>query len=273
MLFSKPIWIGTDHIFPLVCLLFILGYFLYIVYYTLDLFFLNPFKQIPPLTKREEQLIASYLPFYKGLSERMKKKFKKRVVRFRDRKRIDFQGNVEEKKKIILLLSATAVMLTLGMADFLILSIKRIIVYPTQYYSKITRKTHYGEYNAGLKTLVFSADHLMEGFRVPNDNLNLAVHEFAHAISFNVSNKLNPRSYIFMYGMGKIKRMISNPDFISKLEGTSYFRPYGKTNIHEFFAVAVENFVETPSEFESRFPKLYGIVKSMLNFGFYHLPK
>jgi len=158
------------------------------------------------------------------------------------------------------------------MADFLILSIKKIIVYPTQYYSRITKQNHYGEYNPGLKTIVFSADHLLEGFRIPNDNINLAVHEFAHAISFNVANKLYTRSYVFLFGMNKIKRLISNAEFISKMERTGYFRPYAKTNIHEFFAVSVENFVETPSDFEDQFPKLYSIIKRMLNFGFYRMP-
>ncbi len=244
---------------------------MYIVYYTLDLFFLNPFKKIPRLTVQEESLMASHLPFYRHLSASKKQRFKKRVVRFRDRKKIDFHEEVTERHKITLLLSATAVMLTLGMDDFLILSIHRVIVYPTQYYSRITKKAHYGEYNPGLKTIVFSADHLLEGFRIPNDNINLAVHEFAHAISFNVANKLNTRSYVFILGMKKIKSLFTDVDFISRMESSEYFRSYGKTNIHEFFAVSVENFVETPVEFENQFPELYAIIKRMLNFGFYRM--
>jgi hypothetical protein len=159
------------------------------------------------------------------------------------------------------------------MADFLILSIKRIIIYPTQYYSRITKQDHYGEYNPGLRTIVFSADHLLEGFRIPNDNINLAVHEFAHAISFNVANKLYIRSYVFLIGMQKMKRLFSNSDFVIKMDRTNYFRSYGKTNIHEFFAVSVENFVETPDEFEHHFPKLYIIIRRMLNFGFYRIER
>ena len=159
-------------------------------------------------------------------------------------------------------------MLTLGMSDFMRLSIQKILVYPTEYYSRLTRQKHYGEYNLGLKTLVFSAEQLIQGFIIPNDNINLAVHEFAHALSFNVKNKLYSRSYIFIIGMRKIKRLFSNPDFISKIDSTAYFRSYGKTNVHEFFAVSVENFVETPQEFKRQFPELFEIIRRMLNFGF-----
>lgn len=261
---------GID-IFGFVALACILGYLLYIIYYTLDLFFLNPFKRIAPLTSQEEGTIRANLPFFNHLSPPKKERFKKRVVRFRDRKEIFFHDDVVEKDKITLLLSATAAMLTLGMADFLILSVKTIRVYPKEYYSKFSKQNHYGEYNPNLKMLVFSEEHLLHGFKIPNDNINLAVHEFSHAISFNIANKLNLRSYIFMFGMRGIKSLFHSPDFMEKVNSSGYFRSYGNTNIHEFFAVSVENFVETPEEFKRQFPKLYRIIRRMLNFGYYRM--
>ena len=261
---------GID-VFGGIAIAFILGYLLYIIYYTLDLFFLNPFKKIPPLSSQEEQVILENLPFYHHLSAHHKKRFKKRVVRFRARKKIVFHEEVIQKEKITLLLSATAAMLTLGMADFLILSVEKIMVYPREYYSKLTKKQHYGEYNPALKILVFSEENLLHGFKIPNDNINLAVHEFSHAISFNVANKLNLRSYMFMFGMRSIHQLFHNKAFIAKVDRTGYFRSYGKTNIHEFFAVSVENYVETPEEFQKQFPKLYAIIKRMLNIGYYRL--
>lgn len=258
-------------VFAIGCIISIIGYFLYIVYYTLDLFFLNPFNKIPPLTAIEKQIIIENLPFYKALNDRLKAKFEKRVVRFRHRKKILFHEDVQNQDKIRLLLAATGTMLTLGMADFLILSINKIIVYPSQYYSVMTKKEHFGEYNPGLKTLIFSEEQLLLGFRIPNDNLNLAVHEFAHALSFNVANKLNVRSFLFLFGMKRIKKLLRNNEFNAKWEKNKYFRAYGKTNLHEFFAVAVESYVETPKEFEKQFPKLFKTLQFMLNLGFYKL--
>ncbi|UWX55623.1 zinc-dependent peptidase [Maribacter litopenaei] len=249
-----------------------LVYLLYVIYYTLDLFFLNPFERIPLLTEIEKKTIATNLPFYLTLNKRLKKRFEKRVTRFRQRKKIIFHEEVQNKEEITLLLSATGVMLTLGMADFLILSIKRILIYPSSYYSRISKQHHHGEYHPRLKTLVLSAEHLREGFRIPNDSLNPAVHEFAHALSFNVANKLNIRSFLFMIGMGSIKRLLKQPEFISQWQENQYFREYGRTNSHEFFAVAVESFVETPEAFKSHFPELYKTLQFMLNMRFYRLP-
>jgi len=204
--------ITTEAIFAIIALLFIVCFLGYIIYYALDLFFLNPFTKLPELTKQEEALIAANLPFYRKLSETHKKKFKKRLIRFRSRKKIVFHEDVENQEAIKLLLSATVAMLTMGMRDFMVLSIKRIIIYPTEYYSKFTRQNHYGEYNPGLKIVVFSAEQLFHGFKIPNDNINLAVHEFAHAISFNVMNKQSFHSWSFMRGLKKLKRMYNSKD-------------------------------------------------------------
>jgi hypothetical protein len=64
----------------------------------------------------------------------------------------------------------------------------------------------------------------LEGFRIPNDNLNLAGHEFAHASSYNVANKLNVRSFLFIFGMKKMKCLLSDAEFNAKWEKNNYFR-------------------------------------------------
>ena len=69
-----------------------------------------------------------------------------------------------------------------------------------------------------------------------------------------------------------MSQLLKNSEFNKKWEKTGYFRDYGRTNVHEFFAVAVESYVETPKDFEVQFPKLFQIVRSMLNLGFYKLP-
>lgn len=245
------------------------GIVLYLLYYAIALYFIDPFIRLKALTVREEGFISYHLPFYRKLSLHQRNKFKKRVIRFKSKKEIVFNGNVEKEGEIVLLLSATAVMLTFGHRDYLMDSVRRIIVYPSQYYSIFTKKDHYGEYNPRLRTLVFAADQLRAGFKLPNDNINLGAHEFAHALIFNMMERNSIQSSVFKKGLKKIKQLLENPDFVKKMDDRAYFRSYGKTNVHEFFAVAVENYVETPSVFKKEFPALYLDIKRMLNFDFH----
>ncbi len=249
-------------------LAYILGYFLYIIFYALRLYHVNPFVKLKRLTPQEKELIIKNFPAYNNFSSLQKQKFELRLIRFRSRKQFMFHGLVPQQEQMVLLICATAIMLTMGVKDYMISSIDRIIIYPTHYFSRINRQSHIGEYNPRLKTLVLSAEHFKAGFDSLDDNLNLGLHEFAHALSFNALAKRNREAQIFMLGLKKIQQLHLDVHFLEQLNNTAYFREYGMENIHEFFAVAVESYVETPADFQKVFPELYGIIGQMLNFDF-----
>ncbi|MEE9363265.1 MAG: zinc-dependent peptidase [Cellulophaga sp.] len=252
-------------VFLLICFL---GYFFYIVYKAVKLYGINSFKKAKKLTFSEKQLLLNTFPIYGQLPLKYKHRFEERIAHFRMGKKFIFQGEIEKKEELKLLLSATAVMLTLGVKDYLIASINRIIIYPSKYFSRLNNRHHLGEYNPKLKTLVFSAEHVFEGFKIPNDNRNLGVHEFAHALSFNAIDNQNAEDRTFIKGLSALHKLLNDAEFESKLNKSTYFRDYAKVNKHEFFAVAVENFVETPDLFFNNFPEIYAILKNMLRVEF-----
>lgn len=260
---------SVSEIFGIAAITYFVGYFLYIVYYTLGLYQINPFIRLKPLSAKEKQLIADNIPIYGRLPEKYKQKCNNRIIWFRSRKKFVFYGEVEKQKELTLILSAASVLMTLGLRNYrMIRSLFRVIVYPTQYYSKIKRRHHLGEYNPNFRTLVLSADKIWEGFEIPNDNINLAVHELAHALSFEMLKKNSWEARRFRVGIKKIRELFEIEDFRMKLVSSQYFREYGMTNLQEFFSVAVENYFETPSDFHLDFPELFYIIQRMLNFDY-----
>lgn len=249
---------------PVLILLVVGAYFLYILHYAYSLYFSN----IEPLTISEKKVILNNFPVYKKLSKRQKQKFEYRLLRFRRDKQFIFHGLIPRQEDMALLLSATATILTLGLKNYKIPAIQRLIIYPDQYFSKLNRQNHIGEYNPGLRTIVFSAAHVKQGFEIPNDNKNLGVHEFAHALSFNALLERTYENRNFRKNMEQLSVLYNSTSFQNKLNNSAYFRDYSKTNIHEFFAVVVENYVETPLEFRQQFPELFRLIRSMLNFDF-----
>lgn len=249
-----------------ILILIIVSAYIFYTFYDAYRFF---FGKLDPLTISEKKIILNNFPVYRKLSSLQKQKFEYRIIRFRKDKQFVFNGLIPRQEEMALLLSATATMLTLGMKNYKIPAIHRIIIYPDAYYSKINRQNHIGEYNPGLKTIVFSAKHLKQGFEYPNDNKNLGIHEFAHALSFNaLFAKRSLESIKFKKGLHAIKVLFNSAVFKKELSEKEYFRSYGTTNVHEFFAVAAENYVETPAVFYCEFPELYTIMNNMLNFDF-----
>lgn len=259
----------VSKLFAILVGIYIVGYAAYIMYYAVGLYHLNPFIKLKPLTPSEKLFISEQFSVYNTLSEKLKSRYHERIIWFRSRKKFVFYGNVENQEDIKLIVSATAILMTLGMKQYRMTdALMRIVVYPSQYYSRINKKHHLGEYNPRLKLIVFAADTLWEGFKTTKDNRNLAVHELAHALSFEMLGRNTWEARRFKIGFKKMKRYCSTEDFARRLQETAYFREYGMTNIYEFFSVAVENYIETPHVFSKEFPELYTIIKGILHFNF-----
>ncbi|WP_136465011.1 zinc-dependent peptidase [Flagellimonas onchidii] len=227
----------------------------------------NVFHPVKRITARERQFISEFLIPYRQFNPEQKKAFLKRFTWFKSKKPFVFYGGITNQEKIKAYVSASAALLTLGMRDFRFeKSISRIIIYPDKFYSRIGKNHHIGEYNPNLKILVFSAADLENGFKIPNDNRNLGIHEVAHALMFETRKKSSWEARRFKVGLARIKRIYNQEDFQKKLGESTYFREYGKVNFYEFFAVAMENFIESPSEFSGKYPDLYDTIRRMLNF-------
>lgn len=251
--------------------LYIVGHAMYLVYYAVDLYQLNPFTKLKPLSLEEQNFISDNFPIYKEFSADVKAKCNERIVWFRSKKHFVFYGDITRKEELKLLLSATTVIMTLGLRQYRMMrSLIRVLVYPSQYYSRINRQHHLGEYNPNFKTLILSADKIWEGFENLSDNRNLAMHEFAHALSFEMTKTSSWQGRKFRVGLRRIKQLFSQEDFLVKLAASQYFREYGLTNLQEFFSVAVENYFETPAIFKNDFPELFVELQKMLNMDFHY---
>ena len=257
---------GVD-IFAFSCLFFIVSYLLYIIYYAIGLYDLNPFLRPTPLSEREKHILRHHITGVKSLKESDRNRFYKRVAWFRAKKAFVYKARIENKNTIELLVSAAGVLLTLGLKNYkFVRSVHKIVVYPSDYYSVINKKRHLGEYNLGLKTLVFAADSVKEGFEINTDNLNLALHEFAHALYFETSGRSSWEALRFQWGFRKLTKVFNESIKDGIKVDDAFFRSYAATNVFEFFSVTIEHFFESPMELRSRFPEVHNLIFKMLNY-------
>ncbi len=216
------------------------------------------------LPKKDREVLKKEISFYRRLSPKYKRYFEHRVACFIADK--DFSGRgVEVTKQMKVMIASSAVILTFGMRNYLIQSVSRIIIYPAKYFSELNRQEHVGEFNPGMKTIVFSWVDFLKGFEDGHDNLNLGLHEFAHALNFNSFKQRDIGSRVFKEGFLELRKLLNDDGFVDRLQQTQYFRDYAHTNEFEFLAVAIEHLIETPSDFKSQEPRLYEHFKKMLN--------
>ncbi|MUU78867.1 zinc-dependent peptidase [Winogradskyella endarachnes] len=207
--------------------------------------------------------------FYNKLSKKNQVYFEHRVNVFINNKEFIGKQELIVTEYMKVLIAATATMLTFGFKKYTLDLINKVIIYPESYYSQINDTYHKGETNPKLKTIVFSWKDFLHGYKIGNDNLNLGIHEFGHAIHLNATSSNDISSYIFNRGFKNLISYLQNNEEVRKeLIASKYFRAYAFTNHFEFFAVLLENFVETPENFKFQFPQLYKYMQDMLNFKF-----
>ncbi|WP_081990237.1 zinc-dependent peptidase [Psychroserpens sp. Hel_I_66] len=242
----------------------------YVEYVKKQLFFNHIYIRRKRLSRSQKQILQNEVKFYQQLSKKHQSFFEHRLYKFIDR--VEFIGNdiaITDRMRVII--SATLVKLTFGLRDYQIESLERVIIYPDEFYSQTNKAYHKGEFNLGLKALVFSWKDVLHGYEIEDDNLNLAIHEFTHAIHFYYL-KVRRRSTsaaIFLDAFVELSNMLEDDDNLkSKLVASNFLRDYAFTNQFEFIAVIVETFIETPSDFKKQFPRIYDKTREMLNFNF-----
>lgn len=221
------------------------------------------------LTVSQRTILSNEYSFYNNLSKSHQRVFEHRVVMFINKKQFIGKQSLEVTDQMKVLIASTATMLTFGFRKYSMDIIDTVIIYPKTYFSEINEAYHKGETNPQLKAIVFSWEDFKQGYKIGDDNLNLGIHEFGHAIHLNANMHNDISSVIFNKGYRDLTNYLQNHEKVrQKLIASKYFRTYAYTNQFEFFAVLLENFIETPSEFRLQFPILYNYLKLMLNFNF-----
>ena len=220
-----------------------------------------------PLVKvREiEGILARYFSYYQQLPMSQKKIFMKRVMHFIQQKQFIPRGFKPVTLEMKVMISASAVQLTFGLPEVSLSHFRRILIYPDDYYSTITRRYHKGEVNPRLQAIVLSWRSFVEGCADVTDARNLGLHEMAHALE--LENMIENEEYQFFPTQVQQRWKQLAPYCIESIKRgeTDFFREYAATNVREFFAVAVEYFFENSAEFQRQHLELYEVLVSLLN--------
>lgn len=201
--------------------------------------------------------------FYNSLARPIKNRFLRTLYDNYDYFEFVSRKHFRLSRTIKVIISSGATQLALFLPPKSLSFYTKIIIYPEDYYSRITKLKHKGEVNPGFKLIVFSWKSISEELEKPKDGRNLLLHEFAHALW--LEHKLMNHVYT-TFNEVYIRQFEEEAKMEMNVAGRSenhFFRKYAFENIEEFFAVAVENFCEKPNELKNTLPKIYSILAAL----------
>ncbi len=220
------------------------------------------------LTSSQISILEQDFVFYNKLSEKLKKQFQHRVATFVADKKFVGRQELVVTERMKILIAAVGCMLSFGRKNYEYSLIDFILIYPEEFYSAVNEKYHKGEFNPRGRALVLSWKDFEDGYEITDDNINLGIHEFMHAMQLEAMQSKDIDADRFGKQFQNILLQLTEQEVKDKLDETRYFRAYAFTNQYEFMAVLAEYFIESPSDFKAHFPKLYSHTQKLLNFRF-----
>jgi Mlc titration factor MtfA (ptsG expression regulator) len=207
-------------------------------------------------------IIGSVFTYFNDLPIVAKWKFVKRAHQFRQQKKFHFIG-LEKNEDTAILVSSSAVQVTFGLKNYQLSYFKDIYILADAYHMDNEEELYIG--HVAPDGIYLSWKHFLYGYSYKNDNINVAVHEMAHALLYN--------NFFTRYGIDPHFRL--NYEKFSTSTGPiladvianrrSYLRSYAFSNMHEFWAVSVEAFFENPEGLQENMPDLYNALSHVLN--------
>ena len=192
--------------------------------------------------------------YYKKLSEPNKQIFQIRTLAFLWTTKFGSEPGFLLSNEMKVIISSAFVQITFGLKIFTLSKFNDVFVTPEAYSYKNNKTLFDGDVNLYTKKVNMSWPAVERGFKIPDDALNLSIHEFGHCLIFENSNK-SYFSRIFNeqkfdnWKKHALKKLIK-----IKSQKNIVIRDYGGTNLIELFSVSLETFFEKPDFFKSKEP-------------------
>lgn len=208
--------------------------------------------------------LCKYSSYYNQLNPQLKKVFRERVFlssKFINFKPVKFDLITEEMQ---ILITSALIQITFGLEKYVLRNFKTIMVSPNTY--------SYGQYEALLghvdhkeKIIVMSWPSVQQGFIIPDDAFNVALHELAHALQSENFSRLLYNKFFDYITMQEWEVEAEKELYNLRNRKHNHLKQYGDQNLMELFAVCIETFFEQPQRFKVKLPRLYELMVDLLD--------
>lgn len=155
--------------------------------------------------------------------------------------------------------------ITFGLNRYLPTRFTNIQVMPRRYMYPGYGEPFLGHIDYTNNQIYFSWQDVKEGFLIPDDAVNVALHEMAHVLEAeNGFNELFT-NFFSRFDWKEWAELAFNKMQVIRAGQNRFLKDYGGISMTEMFAVCIEAFFEQPQEFRKNLPQIYTTMVELLN--------
>lgn len=213
---------------------------------------------------RMHEICQKNCSYYASLSEKLQRKFQKRLQRFIQCKTFIIQ-NCEGYEEMPVLVSASAVQLCFGLRNFKLPFYEYVQIMPSEYFSSssIHNLTYVGG-NVEHNTITIAWNHLLNGYVSGKDGTHVGLHEMAHAL---YNQKIVIEEGLAPLFSRRFNSLMEECRIASSMElagSRNLFSPFADNNVQEIWAESVELFFEKPVYLKEHYPGIFNALVNLL---------
>lgn len=216
-------------------------------------------KYDPTYNASQATYLYNYVGFYRGLSEKGKKKFLRRVRKFIRLKDFEFFFDPGREELLVkTLIAASCIQVTWGIKDKYINSYTYIGIYADALKLQKGKGVVYSSIWL-TKNVNFSWSKIKEGFVIPDDSKHIGLFEWTRALIIQ-ARKDNIMDDFFMSYYKVWCEAARDIMFVVDEDANLPLDKFGQR-----LPVIVQHFFEEPEELQKNHPKIYEYTKRLLN--------
>lgn len=218
------------------------------------------------ITNEYHNVLNEYNSYFRELDVVNKERFVERTQKFIRNMEFTTHQSFEIKFPMKIIIASAFIQITFGLRRYMLKDYNRIYIAPRTYtYKGLETLKFDGDVNTLTKIISLAWPSVLNGFRIDDDSLNVAIHEFGHCVSlenyersiFNQFFKMKHWNDWLLHSQQKL--------LVIRAKENKFLRDYGGISMMELFAVALESFFENPEGFVEHLPNLYDSLRQLLN--------
>ena len=219
----------------------------------------------PPIPEDFRHTLNHYSPYYRHLNVRNKERFDHRLFFLLKFMTFIPRGFPKVSREMKVIIGSAIVQATFGLKDYLLKRFNTVYILPQAYRYGGYEDLFLGHVDFDREFICLSWADVQQGFYIPNDAVNVALHEVAHCLEAEARFNWLSRRFFEDEQWARWAQRAAAKLSIIRNNQHQFLKDYAGQNMREMFAVCVETFFEKPAAFKARLPKLYQAMTLLLN--------
>lgn len=206
------------------------------------------------------EVLIKHHPYYRQLHVQLKDIFLKRLQFFMQQKTFIIH-DTNGLQEMPIMISASAIELTMGLKYFSLPWFQYIQIYPDAYFAKNSFRLLAG--NVQGNSICVAWTYLLQGYKGSSDGSNVGLHEMAHALYFQFihADQIKKQRFVSCF-----EAVIQDgvEIFATGKQVDGLFPENAFKSLHETWAVSIELFFEKPIILQQEYPNLFDTLSDLL---------